>query len=76
MYTVEYTDGYYIAKDGEGVIDLADSEDSIFAEFVCAALNSAEGFSRVCNCKKAIAFLTHPRWNECVKCHGRERMTE
>ena len=41
MFTLEYTDGYYIAKDGEGVIDLADPENREFAEFVVNALNAA-----------------------------------
>ena len=42
MYTLEYADGYYIAKDGEGVIDLAEPENREFAEFVVKALNAAK----------------------------------
>ena len=42
MYTLEYSDGYYIAKDGEGVIDLADPENREFAVFVVDALNAAQ----------------------------------
>lgn len=47
MFTLEYADGYYIAKDGEGVIDLAEPENREFAEFVVNALNAAqqEGFA-------------------------------
>ena len=40
-YTVEAADGFYIARNGEGVLDLADPQDYEFAEFVCAALNQA-----------------------------------
>lgn len=39
MYTVEYCDGYYIEKDGEAVLDLANPEDREFAYLVCNALN-------------------------------------
>jgi len=42
MFTLEYADGYYIAKNGEGVIDFTDPEDYDFAEFVMLALNAAE----------------------------------
>jgi len=42
LFTLEYTDGYYIAKDGEGVIDLAEPENRGFAEFVVNALNAAQ----------------------------------
>ena len=41
-YQIEYADGYYIAKDGVGVINFEASEDFAFAEFVCDALNAAE----------------------------------
>ena len=40
-YTVEAADGFYIARNGEGVLDLADSQDYEFAKFVCSALNQA-----------------------------------
>ena len=42
MFTLEYADGYYIAKDDEGVIDLAEPENREFAEFVVNALNAAQ----------------------------------
>lgn len=42
IFTLEYTDGYYIAKNGEGVIDLAEPENHEFAEFVVNALNAAQ----------------------------------
>lgn len=38
-YTVEAADGFYIARNGEGVLDLADPQDYDFAELVCSALN-------------------------------------
>lgn len=41
MFTLEYADGYYIAKDGKGVIDFDDSENREFAEFVLNAVNHA-----------------------------------
>ena len=73
MYTLEYTDGYYIAKDGEGVIDLAEPENREFAEFVVNALNAAQqplAHRPACTCAKKIAFIDHGDWLECMKCGG------
>ena len=41
-YELEYADGYYITKDGEGIIDLTYPENREFAQFVCDALNQYE----------------------------------
>jgi hypothetical protein len=40
QFTVEYADGFYIAKDGNGVIELVEIENLEFANFVCDALNA------------------------------------
>jgi hypothetical protein len=41
MYQVNFADGYYIERNGEGVIDLAVQSEK-FANFVCNAINEAE----------------------------------
>jgi len=43
-YTLEYSDGYYIAKDGDGVIDFVNSEDIEFAQLVLSRLNKNPKF--------------------------------
>ena len=40
--TLEYADGYYIAKDGVGVINFVEPENREFAEFVLKTLNAAK----------------------------------
>lgn len=76
MFTLEYADGYYIAKDGEGVIDFANAEDRQFAQQVCDALNAARpkhSEHPPCTCANAIGFIDHSDWIECVNCHGEQR---
>ncbi len=64
MFAVNFADGYYIERNGEGVIDLAvQSED--FANFVCGALNKAEAEEYVERLK--IAYDPHDLLNERVK---------
>ncbi len=41
-YKVKYCDGYYITKNGVGILDLANPEDGEFANYLVALLESAE----------------------------------
>ena len=45
-YRVEFSDGYYITKNGHGVLDLANPEDGEFANYVVALLQNAENAKR------------------------------
>lgn len=76
-YTVEAADGFYIARNGEGVLDLADPQDYEFAEFVCAALNQAAQQSvqaDVCQCVREDYFeLTEPDGSKSCSGCGKRR---
>lgn len=41
-FTLEFSDGLYIAENGEGVIDFSDPQDRVFAGFVLNALHAAQ----------------------------------
>ena len=61
-YTVEASDGFYISRNGVGVLDLADPQDYEFANFVCTALNQAAQQKRAADSLKAEA-ICQPKKN-------------
>ena len=40
-FTLEYSDGYYVAMNGVGIINFEEPEDQAFAQFVVDALNAS-----------------------------------
>ena len=70
-YKLEYCDGYYITKNGKGVIDFAEDVDSDFANFVLGLLEqrltkrAADGF--YCGCKNVVRVKGNPACSECHK---------
>jgi hypothetical protein len=53
-YKVKYCDGYYITKNGERILDLANPEDGEFANYLVALLESAgrNGQENVIACRR------------------------
>lgn len=74
MFSLEYSDGWYIEKDGVSVIDFPNGDsDAGFAQWVCDTLNAAQqplAHRPACTCAKKIAFIDHGDWLECMKCGG------